>query len=164
MSHPIKKVYAGIGPRETPIPVIAVLKGLSSELSDLGWMLRSGHGKGADQAFEAGTDNKQVFYSVHPDEFTKRVKKIAAEHHGGYHHLNDYVKGLMNRNVQILLDRLADDPVACVIYWQDPAIGINAKGGTQHSRRIAKTFNIPTFNIELGNERQALEEFIGSYA
>jgi hypothetical protein len=48
--------FAGIGSRETPIDVLDIMQKLSIVFAKKGWILRSGHAPGADQAFEKGCD------------------------------------------------------------------------------------------------------------
>ena len=50
------KVYAGIGSRETPDTVLAILEALATVLARAGFVLRSGGAPGADTACEAGSD------------------------------------------------------------------------------------------------------------
>lgn len=124
----------------------------------MNWKLRSGGGKGADQAFERGTRNSEIFRGG--SNAPEHIRKIAADHHPRYHYLDRYIQSLFDRNVQIILGLNADDPSACVIYWHEPDNKITNYGGTNHSLRIADTFKIPTFNIEFQDQRDALEEFI----
>lgn len=46
--------YAGVGSRETPPQVLAVMRSAARVLASRGWILRSGGALGADSAFEAG--------------------------------------------------------------------------------------------------------------
>lgn len=50
--------YAGIGSRETPPDICAVMTQVAHILSAMGWRLNSG---GADSAFEAGASLKDIF-------------------------------------------------------------------------------------------------------
>jgi hypothetical protein len=50
----VSKWYTGIGSRETPQDIQAVMTDAAAELATLGWGLRSGGAVGADQAFEEG--------------------------------------------------------------------------------------------------------------
>jgi hypothetical protein len=53
------KTYAGIGSRETPTHILALMTKTADQLAKDGWLLRSGHAPGADMAFETGCDNAQ---------------------------------------------------------------------------------------------------------
>ena len=55
--------YAGIGSHdETPLEVQKSMTNVASRLSNLGWILRSGHASGADQAFERGAGRNAMIY------------------------------------------------------------------------------------------------------
>ena len=168
----MKKLYAGVGPRNTDPRILDVMTQLAGELEEMGWKLRSGHGKGADQAFEAGTKNKEIwlpeagfngaFMQFPWYHVTGNVgeSSIARMHHPGYMKCNEYVQRLFNRNVNILVGKNCDNPVSCVIYQQPPDNDIMSFGGTNHTLRMAATMGIPTFNIQVDAERDALSEFI----
>ena len=70
----MKKVYAGIGSRETPGGTLKRMGVISGALHTLGFKLRSGAADGADSAFEkfAG-NNKEIYlpwkgFNKHPSE------------------------------------------------------------------------------------------------
>jgi hypothetical protein len=46
--------YAGVGSRETPPDVLALMQALAEKLAGEGWVLRTGLSPGADQAFYRG--------------------------------------------------------------------------------------------------------------
>jgi len=52
------KYYTGVGSREIPNEIIALMKRVSSKLSKSGWVLRSGGAVGADSAFESGANKR----------------------------------------------------------------------------------------------------------
>src|SRR5205085_2357215 len=54
VSTTIGAVYAGIGARATPGPLLAQIEELGARLARLGWTLRTGMSPGADQAFYRG--------------------------------------------------------------------------------------------------------------
>lgn len=174
-----QKLYCGIGPRLTPVPVLGMMTEIASQLASTQWKLRSGNGRGADQAFGAGVQDsslKEIFlpwygYNAHgpyphykvPD-FThpraKLIEAIARKHHTSYDRMKVTYQRLMDRNVNIILGEYADSPVDMVIYWQSEEGAADYFGGTNHSIRIAKSHNIPTFNIRLDDELAALVEFV----
>lgn len=151
---------------------------LSSELSQMGWRMRSGHGKGADQAWEAGflPPEKEIWlpcsgFNGAPDalpgyghyRITPRsaiVRQIAREYHSQYSLCSDFIQSLFDRNVNIILGEEAAEPVNVVLYWQPADNDIQDFGGTNHSLRIAMAYNIPCFNIELSYDRDKFQEFI----
>jgi hypothetical protein len=177
----MKKLYSGIGPRKTPLEAQHVITEIASQLASSQWTLRSGHGKGADQAFGAGAipPLKEIYLPSHgfngaPSAmkgyehykvglFSERVIQIARDHHPYYDNCQQDTKDLFNRNVQIILGQDADLPSQCVIYWHFIDNDIEELGGTNHSLRIARTFNIPTFNIGIPSELEALINFINEF-
>ena len=54
--NPEKRIYTGVGSRETPVPILTVITTLAKVLAQRGWVLRSGGAHGADSAFETGCD------------------------------------------------------------------------------------------------------------
>lgn len=169
-----KHMYAGIGPRNTKMGILGVMNSFGREMQELHWFLRSGHGAGADQAFARDVDgaNKEIwvpkpgFNGATEDPWFKcdhsslNVRRIAARNHGGYDKCTRFVQTLFERNVQILLGEYADHPVDMVVYWHKAENRIDSAGGTNHSLRVAREFNIPCFNIEFGDHRKAIEKFI----
>lgn len=172
------KRYSGIGPRKTPPTVLGIMTEIASQLASTQWMLRSGHGAGADQAFGAGAPPalKEIFLpeagfngALHYDHYkviddnhpaAERIHSIAAMHHNKYWNMRPAYQALMNRNVNIILGENADLASDMVVYWQSEEGAADYFGGTNHSIRIAKTFGIPTFNIRLDAELEALVEFV----
>ncbi len=56
------RYYAGVGARQTPPDVLALMKRAAVWLRGRGWTLRSGHAQGADQAFEEGAGKDAISY------------------------------------------------------------------------------------------------------
>lgn len=178
----IHKRYSGIGPRKTPPTVLGMMTEIASQLVSSHWMLRSGHGAGADQAFGAGAipPLKEIYlpehgfngapssmegyghYKVVDDQHPAhdRIVQIARMHHTRYDSMRPAYQALMQRNVNTILGEHADLPSDMVVYWQSEEGAADYFGGTNHSIRIAKTFAIPTFNIRLDDELAALVEFV----
>ena len=48
-------IYAGIGARKTPEPVLAVMRRMAWYLAEKGWHLNTGGADGADRAFVEGS-------------------------------------------------------------------------------------------------------------
>lgn len=169
------KLYSGIGPRKTPPTVLAIMTEIASQLASTQWLLRSGHGSGADQAFGAGVSDSSQKHIYLPFEGynnagpyshfrlvndSDRIRRIAGDHHDKYVSMRPAYQRLMDRNVNIILGDDADLPSDMVIYWQSAEGAEDYFGGTNHSIRIAKHFGIPTFNIRLDAELEALVNFV----
>lgn len=137
-------IYAGIGSRTTPGPILDKMEEYSKYLYKLGWSLRSGGAKGADTYFAKGTSFDCEILT--PKNFTIPMKafEIAHEHHPAWDACSMYAKQLLARNVCILLGQNIDSPVDVVLYWRPEHISY---GGTLHAVTIAKANDIPCFNV-----------------
>ena len=136
------KYYAGIGSRDTPIPVLSNMSDLARKLHVLDWTLRSGGAQGADQAFESGVyANKQIF---RPADCTQAAMDLSSEYHPNWPACSPYVRKLHGRNAQILLGGNLDTPVKCVVCWTSDG---KATGGTGQAIRMAEAYQIPVFNL-----------------
>jgi hypothetical protein len=136
--------YAGIGSRETPNEILEIMENLSKKLELEGYILRSGHAIGADQAFESGiinNINKEIFIA---DQATPEAIKYASNFHPYWNHCNDYIKKLHGRNAMIILGKDLNTPVKFVICWTKNGKNL---GGTGLSIRIATKNNIKIFNL-----------------
>ena len=152
--------YAGIGSRETPVPVLAEMRRLASDIAMAGWWLRSGGANGADTAFERGhrdaKDSRalQVFLpwpryngrdALTLDRETMlEAMKIAAPLHPAWYRCSINAKKLHARNVAIMLGDDLRQPVAAVICW---TLGGQVTGGTGMAMRIAAANHIQIFNM-----------------
>ena len=155
------KVYAGIGSRETPSAVLAVLEALASVLARAGFVLRSGGAPGADTAFEDGADRgggaKEIYLPwkgfngnrsercVLPEE----AFALAEEFHplGRGLRTKQAVHKLMARNCQQILGQKLDSPVGFVVCW---TAGGRLLGGTAQALRIAAARGIRVSNLGNG--------------
>lgn len=173
-------IYAGIGSREIPWTVRDQMTSIAKQLSPTGWLLRSGHATGADQAFERGANQKEIHLPWDGYEHatacrdyivprpTAQIAQIAADHHpkwdvltsSGKPVLSDTVKLLMCRNVTIILGTDLISPVKMVICWTP---GAKLKGGTAHGIKVARTYQIPVFNIASAEDQTRLCKFVLQY-
>jgi hypothetical protein len=163
--------YAGVGSRKTPLDVLGMMSLAGRQLSEMGWMLRSGGALGADSAFASGTLKREVhlpwngynrFYvSKHPGaivpDITPEIEAIARDHHPAWNTMTDMVRRFMYRNVTIILGQHLNDYANMVMCWTPNGY---VTGGTGHGLRVAKTFNIPVFNLAI----EADVERVGSFA
>ena len=163
------KYYAGIGPRSSPSDVQHSMKSIARQLSPTGWCLRSGNATGADQAFQRGATQKNIFLPFQNFNFMFADNKtaayvepceqqieIAARHHPAWKNCSDVAKALLARNVLIILGEHLDDPVEMVVTWFPEGYS----GGTMHALRIASTYGIPVFNIRELDDLTAMAKFI----
>lgn len=151
------RFYAGIGARKTPDNILATMLFGATQLKNMGFMLRSGHAIGADQAFERGADGYARIYlpwqkynedvpvkgnALVPD--MAAYVREAAIHHPYWDNLSQGTKKLMLRNLAVILGSNLNEPAEFVICWTPKG---EAVGGTAHGIRIAEAHNIPVFNL-----------------
>jgi hypothetical protein len=149
------KFYAGIGSRKTPADICRLMTAIAVQLAIQGWTLRSGHAKGADQAFEAGAANDaQVFVpwaSYNDDDLhlAREVSSHVPEHafeiaqcyHPAWSRCSNVAKLLHARNSQIVFGEQLDTPVRFILCWHE------GSGGTMQACRIANDRGIEVFNL-----------------
>jgi hypothetical protein len=157
--------YAGIGSRETPAEIQVKMTEIAKYLSSLGYTLRSGHAKGADQAFESGATNKELFYSK---DVTETTLKIAEEIHPNWAAVKgidakktEYIRGLMARNTNLVFGRELDTPVDFVLAWTSDGLTHFSNrsvksGGTGQAIDMASRKGIPVINMAKADWREQL--------
>lgn len=166
--------YAGIGPRNTPLDVCEQLVHVARQMDQQGWIVRSGHAQGADQAWACGHGpaNREIYLPWHsfnhegelPEGFqvspvTPQLEAVARVAHPGWSNLRQGGQKLMMRNVSIILGHELDDPVKFVAYWAPQR---KVQGGTGNAVRLASLYGIPGFNIAYEDDQQAMSEFVDS--
>ena len=160
--------YAGIGSRQTPIKVLALMEFLAFKLAEQGHVLRSGGASGADQAFERGCDKaggaKEIFIPWNGFQgrnartepgvmagVTKQALDLAAEVHPNWGACSQAAQKLHARNCYQILGSNLDSPVSDVVCWTPNGSG---SGGTGQALRLARKLGIPVW--DLGNQETYL--------
>jgi hypothetical protein len=154
----VSKYYAGIGGRETPGHALMLMGSIAIQLEKDGYNLRSGHAKGADQAFESGIRdnlNKDIYFA---SDATPQSLRHAEEYHPRWDMCKSYTKQLHARNSLIILGPELITPVDFVICWTKNG---QVVGGTGQALRIAIDNNIPIFNLHDYAVVQRFEKYIG---
>lgn len=153
------RYYAGIGSRETPPGVKPMIDEVSSFLSKMGFILRSGAAPGADTMFEEACQGGKEIYlpwkgfnksesdlfldSMDPQLIAK-AREIASKFHPNWKGLSEAAKKLMTRNTFQILGKDLNTPVSFVVCWTR---GGTINGGTGQAMRIARDLKIPIFNL-----------------
>lgn len=168
------KYYAGIGSRETPRIILEVMEILGANLADKGWTLRSGHAQGADIAFERGAASvhgrSEIFIPwkgfssenwtglplICPP-FNAEAEEIASRFHPNWKACSPAARKLHTRNVYQVAGLDLNTPVEMVICWTRNASG---QGGTGLAIRIAKSLDIPVFDLADESCWDSLESFV----
>lgn len=148
--------FTGIGSRQLPTELFDSIIKLSANISEMGFVLRSGGADGADSAFERGVDlvngkkdiylpwknfnqNKSVLFDV-SDEATKLAESI----HPAWGECSRGAKLLHSRNCYQVLGSELQEPSCFVVAWTPD--GKN-RGGTRTALVLAQRHNIPIFNL-----------------
>lgn len=183
-AHPIHSVkmmaqffYAGIGSRQTPLPVLALMSAAAVRLAATGWTLRSGGADGADLAFEQGAGNgpKEIYlpwqgfngnssllYDIDDAAF-----ELAAQYHPNWSRLKSSVRRLIARNSYQVLGRDLATPVRFVLCWTPDGIisaqgRTEASGGTGQAIAIAADRGIPVFNLARPEHEARIRAFLNA--
>ena len=161
----MKRIYAGIGSRETPLTICAEMTQIAEQLDLFGFTLRSGGADGADTAFENGVllEAPQVFIPwkgfnsrkgiLVPDAVSLEAAKIASKFHPNWERLTYGARKLHTRNVAQVLGSDLKTPCDFVICWTKDG---KASGGTGQALRIAAAYNVKIYNLFNPKDRQAL--------
>ena len=163
-------IYAGIGARATPGPVLAHMTKIADSLARTGWHLSSGGANGADTAFADGAPagRKTIYlpwpkynghvgpncYILSPDELSSCID-IASRMHPAWNRCSPGVRKLHARNAAILLGPSLNQPIDAVICWTDQGA---ITGGTGMALRIAAEHRIPVLNLATISPLEALME------
>jgi hypothetical protein len=167
----MNKVYAGIGSRDTPDQILKVMTDAAGQLSKDGWLLRSGHARGADQAFENGAGDKAEIHLpwdgynygriVNPKFIVPKIEPalvdIASRWHPKWEKLPVEEKLFMVRNTSIVLGTNLLHPVRMVVCWTPRGL---LKGGTAHAIKVAQAYDIPVFNLANSEDWDKLTAFV----
>lgn len=165
------KIYAGIGSRETPANILAVMTQAAAALERAGYLLRSGGAPGADRAFQTGVTDPahhaiflpgRSLYGMRTgpgiyDATTLPGWKSALESVPAFHPnpgaLSPFATNLMARNAMQVFGPEVNSPADFVMAWAPggyentpPPLGFR-EGGTGQALRMARHYNIPIRNL-----------------
>ncbi|WP_273455817.1 hypothetical protein [Nevskia ramosa] len=178
------KAYAGVGSRETPADVLALMTQFAKYMEARGYVLRSGGAPGADTAFELGASEKarEVFlpwkgFSSNTSHFerpTVPAMELGDRYHPMLMNLDkasekwkskqvQTLRKLMGRNAHQVLGWDLGTPAMFVVCWtKDAADGVKVKtssatGGTGQAIRIAADHGIKVYNVADAAVRKLIE-------
>lgn len=162
-------IYAGIGSRETPLNIQQQIVDIGFQLGQSGWLLRSGHADGADQAFEEGAisvrGKMEIFLpwpgfndapkggSYITRKLTPELLDYAKQFHPAWDKCSNAAKSMHARNVCQIMGEDGNQLVDLVICWTKNGKG---GGGTGQALRIAKHHKIPIFDLALPDAPEKL--------
>lgn len=159
-----KLLYAGVGSRLTPMPILGLMRKLGFRLAELGYTLRSGAADGADAAFEAGCDeaggSKEIWlpwrgFNGHEDTSLFASTKhyaVASRLHPAWLSLKPSVRKLHARNVGQVLGSDLSTLVSFVLCWTPDGCESQSQrtrdtGGTGMAIALAGEHGVPVFNL-----------------
>lgn len=164
--------YTGVGSRQTPPEIQLLMTRIAERLAAMDYILRSGHAKGADQAFARGAGEFAEIYlpfptfnagdEIHP-KATYRVRPskdaldLARQYHPAWTKLQPIGQQLQARNSHQVLGDDLQHPSAFVICWTPQG---SFKGGTGQAIRIAEANRIPVFDLGTAAARNRLEKWL----
>lgn len=169
--------YAGIGSRETPDDVLALMEEVGCSLAVQGWTLRSGNAPGADQAFArghlrtgwVGTIELYLpwggFEAEAIEGWESAIKRAAPQpeaywisrrFHPNWAALKAGGRALQARNVHQVLGVDVLNPMLSkfVVCWTP---GGRGSGGTGQALRIATYYEVPIFDLAIPTARERVE-------
>lgn len=169
------KTYAGIGSRRIPSHQNKLLMAAGEKLDSLGYHLFSGGAPGCDTVFEDTSSSATIFLPW--DGFNDRwvresndcveylvdetVNLNAWEYVVNFHpnpgRLSPGAVKLMSRNTYQVLGPDLKSPVDFVLCWTTDG---KDSGGTGQAIRIARSKNIPVYNLNNSKSRTDFESFL----
>lgn len=178
------RAYAGIGSRQTPEDILALMAATARMLAAQGWTLRSGGAGGADTAFELAVSEAQREIFLPWPSFSGRpglvisslpvfaqAEAIAKTHHpaSGNPEVWKKIGKLMARNACQVLGRDLTSPSAFVLCWaakskrDDTGRVVDVEGGTGLAVRVAATYGVPVYNLALPEHRARIEAKLAAF-
>lgn len=173
LSHPARppRTYAGIGSRRTPPDMLRHMTRIAIRLAKHGYCLRSGGADGADAAFEAGAEQREIFlpwrgFNSNPSPLfgpTDEAIAASAAVHPRWNALKEPARLLMGRNAHQVLGVDLRSPVKFVLCWtQDGCSSEHERsggtGGTGQAIALADRHKIPVFNLARPGALEHLKE------
>lgn len=152
----VKRFYAGIGSRRTPITILEKMSKIAAILESMDFVLRSGGASGADTYFERGVSqgqHKQIFTPWNGfNNYSKTANtppncfEIARSVHPNWNACTDQARALHARNVQQILGPLPGlSPLSSfVLCWTPEGKDM---GGTATAIKLARREDIPVVNF-----------------
>jgi hypothetical protein len=170
--------YSGIGAKDTPAAVLAVIEKIGIHMARHGYILRSGGAMGASTVFEQSCDkakgkkeiylpwqgfnkNRSMLFAI-PD----RALGIAKEFNPVWTTIDDASRKVQARYAMVLLGKDLAHPSAFVICYTKEG---KLKGGTGQALQVAQKHGIPIFNLgafesDIPSISSTLKEFLNAHS
>lgn len=179
------KILTGVGSRETPKPILDLIRKASKKLVLSGYTLRSGGADGADTAFYEGwLDAYEEDQDVPEAEiyfpwkgFTKNVKStniicvnnpavlreahsLVKEVHPAFTKLSRGALALHTRNCFQVLGRDLSTPSTLFLCYAKVDSKGNPSGGTRTAIKLAEKYNIKVTNLFVKEDLERVQEYL----
>lgn len=170
--------YAGIGSRRAPQWALDTAEQTARKLAQLGWVLRTGHAPGIDQAFERGAGAAAEIYLPWPTfehtvpiaagarvfEYpTQEAHQLAAKHHPNWGACSSAARALHARNCHQVRGIDLFTPASFILCWTPDGSrdghGPNT-GGTGQALRLADG-RMQVYNLAREDDRDRVLRFLG---
>lgn len=172
-----KLIYAGVGSRSTPTPILRLMCDFARLVAEQGdWLLRSGGAIGADLAFELGCNEakgRKEIYLTYPRkqgwsskdiildpskvsdiiEYYREHGIMDSKHIGN---LSPDARKLHARNYYQVMG-LNEEPADLVVCWTEKGQEV---GGTRTAIRLAKSKGIMVKNLGLPEVESEVRAFV----
>jgi O-acetyl-ADP-ribose deacetylase (regulator of RNase III) len=147
--------FAGVGSRETPEPVLALMREVGALLAQSGWILRTGEAVGADSAFREGAEaagHPGEIFTIKPrPDIAGSIFDLRPVHlrmlnsvHPKPEALSPVGRKLMARNGSQVFGTDFREPSDLVVCW---TVGGKGGGGTGQAIRLARSVGIPVLDL-----------------
>ncbi len=163
------KYYTGVGSRSCPDLILGQIHLIAADLSNKGYILRSGGADGADLAFEKGSDSalgQKLIYLPWKNfnnndsllnTVTKEAFDLASTIHPAWNRCSIGAKKLHARNCYQVLGYDLKTPSEFLICWAKNGEEV---GGTRTAIILAKQNNIPVFNLAISGESDKIQLYV----
>ena len=180
----MNRYYTGIGSRNTPEPILELMRNIGRKMALMGYTLRSGGATGADTAFALGHDDaclsvttQECLYEAEiylpwegfngqtTEQYGRYLMdnpeayEIVSKIHPAWNKLSKGAKALHTRNVYQVLGQDLATPSICVIFYAEPQCN-SVKGGTRTAVELAKIHGVPVFNLFYVGVQERMMDFI----
>lgn len=162
----MNKLYCGVGSRNAPQNILEFMTKIASILEQCGYLLRSGKAKGSDKAFEKGVrnpNNKEIFThkDATPWSFIMVKRYVPNDRPDTFDSWQDYVRGLLARNMMQVLGESGKEPVTFLVCWTPFGDYESSEvGGTGYALRCALDHGIPTYNLNYPDQLESFKAMI----
>lgn len=180
----MNKYYTGVGSREAPEDICDLMQDIGYALAKKGFILRSGHADGADLAFETGAkihiieSPKQLYDIYLPwNGFNGQGKDVnhivateldsyedawemASITHPAWDRCSAGAQALHSRNCMQVLGHDLATPSKFLICWAEVDKHGIPKGGTRTAWNLAKSYNIPCFNLYVEEDLRRVSKLL----